>query len=171
MLVFAENDFNIKMWDLKDEAEVMSFSQIIAEKKTYEKRILSYEDHSIKLYDLTKHFTKEKPTIDLILFAHTDVITSLKILANSCLASGSLDHTINIWNLKTGECIRTLLGHTGCVSMLELVNEETLASGSWDRTIRIWDLKSGECLKKLDGHTGHITCLKVVTDDELKFVY
>lgn len=161
------DDFNIKMWDLKEEAKVIPFSEVVSWKKTLQNRLISYEDHNIKMYDLSKHLTKSHPNVDLMLFAHTDVITALVLLESDRLASGSVDHKINVWNLKTGECIRTLSGHAGPVTILEAVNENTLISGSWDRTIRIWDLTSGECLKKLDGHKGHITCLKVITGDDL----
>ena len=55
-----------------------------------------------------------------------------------------MDHTIKIWNLESGECVRTLHGHDGGVLCLHYSGKR-LASGSVDSTIRVWDISSGEC--------------------------
>jgi WD40 repeat protein len=69
------------------------------------------------------------------------------------LASCSDDRTIKIWDLKRGECVRTLWGHQGWVQSITVSpNGRMLASGSHDRTIKIWDWRSGECLQTLEGH-------------------
>jgi len=39
-----------------------------------------------------------------------------------------------LWNVKTGECIRTLNGHGGGVNSVSFDGEGLLASGSWDNT-------------------------------------
>ena len=38
------------------------------------------------------------------------------------VVSGSLDQTIRIWNLRTGECLAILDGHAGLVGLLEIVH-------------------------------------------------
>ncbi|MHC5825765.1 MAG: WD40 repeat domain-containing protein, partial [Nostoc sp.] len=58
------------------------------------------------------------------------------------LSSGSYDHTIKLWNLATGEQIRTLTGHSEQVYSLAFSPDgKTLVSGSCDNTIKIWRLK------------------------------
>ncbi|MEH1961164.1 MAG: serine/threonine protein kinase, partial [Nostoc sp.] len=58
------------------------------------------------------------------------------------LASGSRDQTIKLWNLATGEQIRTLTGHSDWVESVAISPDgKTLVSGSGDRTIKIWRLK------------------------------
>ncbi|MCL1475093.1 WD40 repeat domain-containing protein, partial [Argonema antarcticum] len=55
------------------------------------------------------------------------------------LVSGSNDKTINIWNLATGNLIRTLSGHSGYVYSVAISPDgQTLVSGSNDKTIKIW---------------------------------
>jgi len=68
------------------------------------------------------------------------------------LASGSDDGTVKLWNVRTGECIRTL----GRVSSIAFgrVNSiafspdgKYLASGSReDRTVKLWEVATGKCI-------------------------
>jgi WD40 repeat protein len=63
------------------------------------------------------------------------------------VATGSLDKTIRLWNLNTGEC-KVLAGHTMSVKCLQFdLKLNILISGSGDGTMRGWALDSGECIK------------------------
>lgn len=74
------------------------------------------------------------------------------------LISGSADHTIRIWNGRTGECLRTLHGHNSWVwSVACSPCGRYLASGSYDRTIKIWDIAMGACIKTLAGEQSDVT--------------
>jgi len=57
-----------------------------------------------------------------------------------------------LWNVKTGECIRTLNGHGNWVRSVSFDGEGLLASGSYDKTIKLWNIKTGECIRTLNGH-------------------
>ena len=73
------------------------------------------------------------------------------------LASGSSDHTIRLWDVKTGEVKDILQGHTASVNSLTFDSKGVrLVSGSSDGTIRLWDVKSGELLRTLEGHSDTI---------------
>lgn len=74
------------------------------------------------------------------------------------LASGSQDYTIKLWDVCTGEVLRTLVGHSYWVSALMYApnhacssKSPVLASGSADETIKLWDTETGRCLKTLRG--------------------
>jgi WD40 repeat protein len=67
------------------------------------------------------------------------------MLPDGRLASGSLDHTIRLWNLASGVCETKLEGHTGSVSALAVLANGWLASGSGDETIRLWNPASSVC--------------------------
>ena len=57
------------------------------------------------------------------------------------VVTGSEDKTIVIWNVQTGEEIKTLVGHLDIVETLIISkNDKYIVSGSWDKTIKIWNI-------------------------------
>jgi F-box/WD-40 domain protein MET30 len=52
------------------------------------------------------------------------------------LITGSYDRTARVWNLETGECVRTLTGHTRAIRALQF-DGMMLITGSMDRTLRM----------------------------------
>jgi len=70
------------------------------------------------------------------------------------LASGSYDNTIILWDVFTGNIIRTFKGHTDLIFSVSFSPDGTmLASGSGDKTINLWDVATGNIIKTLKGHT------------------
>jgi WD40 repeat protein len=103
--------------------------------------------------------------------------------------SASGDHTLRLWDLESGQTLRTLEGHTDWVSAVAVTPDGRRAvSGSRDRTLRLWDLESGKeiaiftvesgmdsCVVTSDGCTivardrlGRLNLLKLVEADETK---
>lgn len=88
---------------------------------------------------------------------HTNGIMCLQF-NESILATGSYDATIKIWDIETGDEIRTLKGHEDGIRCLQF-DDTKLISGSVDRTLKIWNWHTSECLSTLPGHTGGIISL------------
>ena len=78
--------------------------------------------------------------------------------------SGSMDGTVRVWDLNTGQCRHTLTGHTSLVGLLGL-SPSCLVSAAADSTLRVWDPESGELRHTLAAHNGAITCFQ---HDEFK---
>ena len=67
-----------------------------------------------------------------------------------------------MWDLESGEELRTLKGHTGEVSAVAVTPDGRRAvSCSNDKTLEVWDLESGEELRTLKGHTGEVIAVPV----------
>ena len=55
--------------------------------------------------------------------------------------SGSIDKTLKVWDLETGELVRVLEGHTDYVMSVTVTPDGRFAiSGSKDKTLKVWDL-------------------------------
>ena len=96
----------------------------------------------------------------LLLKAHTAPITQVQISPDdSLLISASADKTIRLWNISTGELIRTIAGHNERVTALSFSpDRESFASASTDRTIKIWGI-DGDLRTILQGHTNEVTTI------------
>jgi WD40 repeat protein len=84
----------------------------------------------------------------------------------SLLATGSMDGTVRVWNLSTGEKLKTLEGHSKNVNSVAFSPDSScIVSGSDDKTVQVWDASSGEHLKTLEGHsTGRVTSVAFSPD-------
>jgi WD40 repeat protein len=98
---------------------------------------------------------------------HTNLIRSIQVNENcNKLISASNDKTIKIWNLETGECLKSLKKHQSSVSSVLIISNNKFISGSEDKTIRIWDQESHECLNTLTNESG-VSCLCLISDIEI----
>ncbi|KAI7907669.1 quinon protein alcohol dehydrogenase-like superfamily [Cokeromyces recurvatus] len=94
-----------------------------------------------------------------VLSGHTDGVMCVQFCdAINILMTGSYDKTVRIWNLESGELIRTLTGHTRCVRALQF-DEAKLVTASMDHTLKIWNWQTGKCIRTLEGHTGGVLSL------------
>src|SRR5256885_1364904 len=81
------------------------------------------------------------------------------------LASGSYDKTIKLWDVASGELLRSLEGHRDSVLSVAFSSDgKTLASGSNDTTIKLWDVASGELLRSLEGHRDSVRSVAFSSD-------
>src|SRR5258708_26268296 len=85
------------------------------------------------------------------------------------LASASWDETINVWDPRTGEHLRTLEGHYSCpvTSVAFSPDGGLLASASWDSTMKLRDPHTGEHLRTLERHSHEVTSVAFSPDGGL----
>ncbi len=100
------------------------------------------------------------------LYGHTSWITCVAICPDDqTLVSSSLDDTVKLWALETGELLETLTGHTRSVNAIAISPDgNTLASGSDDYTIRIWNLVTRESIRTLTGHSRDVNAIAISPD-------
>jgi len=74
------------------------------------------------------------------------------------VASGSRDGTVKLWDVTTGQELRTLMrGRTDSVySVAFSPDGAVLASGSEDKVVRLWRVSDGSLLRTLKGHTNRV---------------
>ncbi|EPY53172.1 F-box/WD repeat protein Pop2 [Schizosaccharomyces cryophilus OY26] len=111
-----------------------------------DKIVISSESGSIQIHSAVTG------ALETRLDGHKDGVWAVQIYGNT-LVSGSLDKTIRVWNMKTGECTHIFRGHTSTIRCLEILTPKRvfrdgkvviepsrpyIVSGSRDHTLRVW---------------------------------
>lgn len=114
------------------------------------------------------HTARHNPTPALLrtLHGHSSYVTEVSVTPDGRRAvSGSVDHTLRVWDLATGQCLHILEGHSEQTTGVHVTSDGRRAvSGSWDKTLRVWDLESGTCVRTLEGHSGWVKSVSVTPD-------
>lgn len=70
-------------------------------------------------------------------------------------ASACVDKKVQLWDMKSGELLKTFLGHTDVMSVAFSPDHQTLVSGGgYDRSVRVWNIASEKQEQVLEGHQG-----------------
>ena len=104
---------------------------------TDSKLAVLYDDKDIKVI----HLDDRMSDFNALLSGHSDIVLCVVFneFDDNELASGSLDKTIILWNLKTRTPNKIFHGHTDAVASLRFMKHRNrLISSSRDRTIKIW---------------------------------
>lgn len=98
-----------------------------------------------------------------ILTGHQSWVTAVDFNPRTAtLVSGSLDDTIKVWNLHTGNLVFTLNGHPRGVNDVAISSKgQVLVSCGDDGTIKVWNLTAGRRLHTLKGHVRDVTSVAI----------
>jgi WD40 repeat protein len=70
------------------------------------------------------------------------------------LASSSADNTMKLWDVSTGQCLKTFQSDNDQVQSVAFSPDgKILASGGNDSLVRCWDISTGECFRICQAHT------------------
>jgi len=74
------------------------------------------------------------------------------------LVSGGGDAVIKLWDISTGNEIRTFTGHKRSVMSISISfpDGKYIASGGEDSTIKLWDISSGSLIWSIKGHAASV---------------
>ncbi len=86
----------------------------------------------------------------------------------SLLAGGGTNHSIYLWDVQTGDIVKTLRGHANFIRALAFSPDgKVLASGSNDFSVRLWDVAHGQVLDILRYHTHQLWAVVISGDGEV----
>jgi WD40 repeat protein len=127
------------------------------------KRVISGgDDRTIRVWDL--HSSNEILKIPLIgQWPRAIAITPDGHFA----ATAAESNVLKLWNLESGEEVRTFSGHTARANSVAITEGGLLLSGSDDHTVRVWDLDTGSPLHVLTGHDGRVNSVACLSGGRL----
>lgn len=144
MLAVAGRDGKIRIWRMADDGRPYDIEghtrRVRALTFSADSTILASagDDRQVKLWDTQtwepKGTLPERPGRILSLaFCGQDC---------NCLAVGSSDNLIRIWDIREPRQLYRLVGHTGSITTLAWnPQNDTLMSGSFDTTVRMWKVQ------------------------------
>jgi len=100
---------------------------------------------NIELIKIILDYYSFAAIFDKGLIGHTELVTCVTNLPNGDIVTGSRDKTLKIWNLETGNCIKTLIGHTNEITCVNVLLDGRIISGSLDNILKIWNPLTGNC--------------------------
>eukprot|EP00035_Acanthoeca_spectabilis_P033516 m.24106 g.24106 ORF g.24106 m.24106 type:complete len:426 (-) comp6027_c0_seq1:128-1405(-) len=97
---------------------------------------------------------------------HSSIVNALAV-STTHLFSGSDDCSIRVWQLSSGDRVRTLKYPLGGICALALDGHGQLYSGATDSLIQVWSVSDYTLLRTLVGHTGVVDALVIGLDGAL----
>ena len=97
------------------------------------------------------------------LFGHKRTIFCIKGIGEGKVATGGMDRTLRIWDIKKLKQINVFTGgHTDIITCIEYISDGRIATGSFDNNICIWDINLGCITITLNGHHDGLRLLLVI---------
>lgn len=86
--------------------------------------------------------------------AHASTVNTIAIMPDGRhVLTGSRDNSLKLWDLISGQELRTFTGHTDRIRSVAIAPDgRTALSASIDHTLILWDLGSGRPIRTLTGH-------------------
>jgi WD40 repeat protein len=107
----------------------------------------SSDDASLIVWDLSSGLALRE------LKGHTQAVTHCAFAPDGRLVSVSLDGTLRVWDLETGEC-RGVQAHANAINACAIAEDGScIVTASADGTLRIWTSDGDELIETLAGHT------------------
>lgn len=84
------------------------------------------------------------------------------------MATTSEDGSAKVWEIETGDFVRTLKGHTNPVNCISYDHQgKFLATSSSDLTIKLWDCHNDyQCFKTFYGHEHNVSYVEFVMNGD-----
>jgi WD40 repeat protein/uncharacterized caspase-like protein len=89
---------------------------------------------------------------------HSESVDSVAFSPDKKTAlSGSVDKTLRLWDVATGQLLRTFEGHSDWINVVVFSPDgRRVLSGSRDKTLKLWDTATGHLLRTFEGHSNSV---------------
>jgi len=159
----ANEHFNFDEFDIL--GKFVKQNDLVDELNLNFKVISCHSDGSIRVKDIEKNIEAKSEQ------KHTNAVSCLQIsLNNKHLISADLDGCMNIWNIETGQLLKSIkpslpTAWSSILCLQTTFNKNEILGGCTDSFIRLWNLDSTECVQTFQGHSKAVTCLQLLSSD------
>ncbi|MBN2366186.1 MAG: WD40 repeat domain-containing protein [Calditrichaeota bacterium] len=83
------------------------------------------------------------------------------------------DGNVCVWDLKSGECLRLLIGHAPHIYSVNITpdGKRVVSAGGDEHTLRIWDIEKGRCIETSQDESGALKKKTMVLDPSKRFKF
>ena len=75
------------------------------------------------------------------------------------------DYAIRLWELPSGECIRTFKGYDrGTYALVFSPDNKYFLGAGFDHKLRLWEIATGECVRMFEGHSHSVYSVDISSD-------
>jgi WD40 repeat protein len=181
ILASASDDCTIKFWEIATGREIVTLGphthsfRGIKFSNDSQRLITGGDDCRIRIYDLPKLLADtansaiETHCIQSLLGHTSWVFSAIYSPDESQIASTSMDGTVRLWDVATGDCLHVLPHeHWTIRTIFSPDGGELIVSGR-SSNIYVWDTRSGVLLRTLTGHNDWIWTISLTTDGQTLF--
>jgi WD40 repeat protein len=171
-VISGSNDFAVKIWGTTTKLCIADFDKHTSEvvcvdiSPDCKTGVSGGYDNTLYVWDIpNKKCTHSFEGIKDL--GHAVKLSSDNKILYSCCGydDKTVKVAIQVWDLISGQCIKTLYGHEYAINCLETTDDgKFLISASMDKTIKIWNLNTYSCIKTIEGHIGPVRSLKLTPD-------
>ncbi len=134
--------------------------------------LTGHDEENLYLWDLTTGKLTERKyygaSLEVLGF-YWSAVSSLAITSDGQYAfDGSQNALVRVWDMKSGQVLRTLKAHDESVTSLAITSDGRFAiSGSEDTTLCVWDLDKNQPAWTFEGHHAGVTGISVTSNSRL----
>lgn len=175
--VSASGDHMLKVWDVQSGREMRTLrghsDEVYAVSLTPDGRyaISGSHDRTLKVWDL--HATVAHSHAE----AHGGAVNAVAVAGRGGFGGGdggdvtpvavtaASDRTLNVWDVGTGELVRTLGPHSQSLHAVAVTPDGALAvTAAYGDTLQIWDVASGRCVRVFHSHSIWVNAVAITPD-------
>ncbi len=163
-LVSGGADHSIRVWDT---STGLQLPDIIGDDNSYcaefspggDTLAFAARNGGVNLWDVNKNLLKGR------LEGHEDTVIAIAFSNDQrWIATGALDHTVQLWNAKTGLRVK-VFGQIDEVQRIAFSpDSKRLVTGGRAGTVKLWDVATGLELLTLEGHAAEVWAITFSAD-------